>query len=85
MPSPRKTEDWTESREGGCPVGPATQVEWFPSRLAESDIAARRRSPITANEGYQHGSDLEDWLRAEARAPMAMTKAREAPAAALPA
>jgi Protein of unknown function (DUF2934) len=54
-----------------------TDGQRFP-RVSETDIAARAFS-YYCERGFQHGADLEDWLRAERElspAPKASARAR---------
>ena len=47
-------------------------------RVSETDIAARAFS-YYCERGFQHGADLEDWLRAERELSTAQNASRRAP------
>ena len=68
MPSPERTKSVRKPRTVARPSGRSTGS----SGVAEADIAARAFA-YYCERGFQHGSDLEDWLRAE-RELMAMRK-----------
>jgi hypothetical protein len=68
MPSPERPKT---VRKPSAVARPTTRSNGA-SSVAESDIAARAFA-YYCERGFQHGSDLEDWLRAE-RELMAMQK-----------
>ena len=68
MPSPERPKTVRKPRT----VASSSTRSNVSSGVAESDIAARAFT-YYCERGFQHGSDLEDWLRAE-RELMAMQK-----------
>jgi hypothetical protein len=62
MPSPGRPK--TERKKRATTTAtPRSQANDAP-RVSETDIAARAFSYF-CERGFQHGSDVEDWLRAE--------------------
>ena len=61
MPSPARPK--TERKTKTIVAAPSNRANGAHS-VSEADIAARAFSYF-CERGYQHGSDVEDWLRAE--------------------
>jgi hypothetical protein len=77
MPRPERPKTDRKRRATPPPIGPES-VNDSP-RVAESDIALKAFS-YYCERGYQHGADLEDWLRAEREllgTPKAPTRRRQ--------
>jgi hypothetical protein len=60
MPTPERSKTERKPRAAARPPSRANGS----TTVSESDIAARAFS-YYCERGFQHGSDLEDWLRAE--------------------
>ena len=68
----------TERRKKSTAPAMAADTANDSGRISQTDIALRAFS-YYCERGYQHGSDVEDWLRAERElAPSAPAKAAKA-------